>query len=257
MPPHRLASSMLRHTTTTLTSRPSTLLTTLPIRHLSSSRAHLADDPFAQPSHPTARPSTNRPPNSKPLDPSSLLSSLPASSLDFARGSRPRAKPLPTDLASLLRDAARDAPPSPPGALSSYNASRPAADRATLSTTPVDLADLAFFNAAGGARGSSVFTNARARAVDPLAASPVPLGPRVGKTIQVDAARGIDVARAFQTMESVTVRNRVKKQARDQRFHERPGLKRKRLAKERYRRWFKESFRGICRRVEELRKQGW
>ena len=42
-----------------------------------------------------------------------------------------------------------------------------------------------------------------------------------------------------------------------QRFHERGGLKRKRLRRERWRRRFMEGFKGTVGRVKGLRNQGW
>jgi hypothetical protein len=52
-------------------------------------------------------------------------------------------------------------------------------------------------------------------------------------------------------------KNRIKMEVAMQRFHERPGLKRKRLRRERWRKRFKEGFVATIKRVKELRKQGW
>lgn len=50
---------------------------------------------------------------------------------------------------------------------------------------------------------------------------------------------------------------KVKTKFFQQRFHERPGLKRKRLASERWRKRFKTGFKATVSRVLELKKQGW
>ncbi|KAI0158658.1 hypothetical protein BJ166DRAFT_498713 [Pestalotiopsis sp. NC0098] len=78
---------------------------------------------------------------------------------------------------------------------------------------------------------------------------------RTGRTYQV--GKGSDATRAFKLLNMSVAANRVRQDERQQRFHERPGLKRKRLNSERWRRRFKKSFQSTCARVEELRKQGW
>ncbi|KAG9691878.1 hypothetical protein KCU95_g9516, partial [Aureobasidium melanogenum] len=80
-------------------------------------------------------------------------------------------------------------------------------------------------------------------------------GPTLGKTVQV--RNGGDVGRAFREVEQLCGRNRVRQDFNKQRFHERPGLKRKRLHSERWRRRFKEAFRGTVKMVNKMRKQGW
>jgi small subunit ribosomal protein MRP21 len=79
--------------------------------------------------------------------------------------------------------------------------------------------------------------------------------PTLGKTVQV--RNGGDVGRAFREVEQLCGRNRVRQDFNKQRFHERAGLKRKRLHSERWRRRFKEAFRGTVKMVNKMRKQGW
>ncbi|KAI4603407.1 hypothetical protein KJ359_006203 [Pestalotiopsis sp. 9143b] len=79
--------------------------------------------------------------------------------------------------------------------------------------------------------------------------------PRTGRTIQV--GKGSDASRAFKLLNMSVAGNKVRQDERQQKFHERGGLKRKRLASERWRRRFKKAFQSTCSRVEELRKQGW
>lgn len=90
-----------------------------------------------------------------------------------------------------------------------------------------------------------------------LQPAPMKLGPTLGKTVYVDNQRGFDVARAFKSMEIQVGRNAVRRDAARQRFHERPGKKRKRLHSERWRRRFKAGFKATVKRVLKMRKQGW
>lgn len=67
----------------------------------------------------------------------------------------------------------------------------------------------------------------------------------------------MDVARAFRVLGARLAQNNVRKDFQRQRFHERPGLKRKRLKSERWRKRFKEAFQGTVQRVVGLKRQGW
>ena len=87
--------------------------------------------------------------------------------------------------------------------------------------------------------------------------APMKLGPTLGRTVHVDNQRGIDVARAFRSMEIQVARNSVRKEFARQKFHERPGKKRKRLHSERWRKRFKIGFKATVKRVLKMRKQGW
>lgn len=69
--------------------------------------------------------------------------------------------------------------------------------------------------------------------------------------------RGVDVGRAFRMLEMRLAQNSVKRDFRMQQFHERGGLKRKRLRRERWRKRFKENFVGTVRMVQRMRKMGW
>lgn len=92
----------------------------------------------------------------------------------------------------------------------------------------------------------------------PAPATPsIKLNASVGRTVAVDSSRGMDVGRAFRTLDAAITRNQVRKHARLQRFHERPGMKRKRLKSERWRRRFKEGFRQMVKRVQGMKAQGW
>ena len=75
--------------------------------------------------------------------------------------------------------------------------------------------------------------------------------------VQINDQRGVDVGRAFRLLDQLCGRNRVRGDFNRQRFHERPGLKRKRLKSERWRRAFKDGFKGMVRQVVAMRRQGW
>ncbi|OTA95495.1 hypothetical protein M434DRAFT_393721 [Hypoxylon sp. CO27-5] len=84
---------------------------------------------------------------------------------------------------------------------------------------------------------------------------PLRLVPRTGRTIHV--GRTVDVARSFKLLSIQISQNKVPTDFRLQRFHERPGLKRKRLKSERWQKRFKKGFKACVSRVKELTKQGW
>ncbi|KAK4891921.1 hypothetical protein LTR27_009445 [Elasticomyces elasticus] len=86
---------------------------------------------------------------------------------------------------------------------------------------------------------------------------PFTLSPSVGRAVNVLPDRGMDIGRAFKTLEIQCNKNSVKRDFMRQRFHERPGLKRKRLRQERWRRRFRENFRGVVQMVQGMRAQGW
>lgn len=81
------------------------------------------------------------------------------------------------------------------------------------------------------------------------------LTPKTGRTVSVGA--GVDVGRAVRLLEQSVARNKVRAEFTAQRFHERPGLKRKRLRKQRWRKRFMQGFKDTLKRVKEMKKQGW
>lgn len=86
---------------------------------------------------------------------------------------------------------------------------------------------------------------------------PVDLPKNVGRMVEVNDARNMDVGRAFRAMEMGCARNRVRKDFMDQRFHERPGMKRKRLKRQRWAKRFKDNFVRTVQLVQRMKKQGW
>ncbi|KAI1265255.1 hypothetical protein F5Y18DRAFT_64124 [Xylariaceae sp. FL1019] len=81
------------------------------------------------------------------------------------------------------------------------------------------------------------------------------LVPRTGRTVHV--GKGVDVARSFKLLAIQVAQNRVRNDFQKQRFHERPGLKRKRLKSERWQDRFRRGFQATVARVRELNRQGW
>ncbi|KAL8758092.1 MAG: hypothetical protein Q9184_004036 [Pyrenodesmia sp. 2 TL-2023] len=77
------------------------------------------------------------------------------------------------------------------------------------------------------------------------AAATIKSRPSLGRAIEVFPDRGMDLGRALKNLEVECALNNVRKDAIRQRFHERPGLKRKRLKSERWRRRFKIGFRAV------------
>ncbi|TLS26583.1 hypothetical protein PpBr36_04851 [Pyricularia pennisetigena] len=81
------------------------------------------------------------------------------------------------------------------------------------------------------------------------------LRPVLGRT--VPTTNNVDAAKAFQLLQLLVRRNNVAGDFHRQRFHERGGLKRKRLKSQRWRARFKTSFVATVKRVQQLVKQGW
>ncbi|KAH7382573.1 hypothetical protein DE146DRAFT_669171 [Phaeosphaeria sp. MPI-PUGE-AT-0046c] len=83
------------------------------------------------------------------------------------------------------------------------------------------------------------------------------LNPTYGRMVELDVSRGRDLVRGIGMLGSLMARNKVRRDMMTQRFHERPGLKRKRQASERWRARFKQGFNHVTRRVSELTGKGW
>ncbi|KAL0471672.1 hypothetical protein QR685DRAFT_519806 [Neurospora intermedia] len=81
------------------------------------------------------------------------------------------------------------------------------------------------------------------------------LRPSTGRTFYVSGHQ--DFAGALKQLHRTVAANKVKKDVRLQRFHERPALKRKRNLRERWRARFKEGFKAAVNRTFELKNQGW
>jgi len=86
---------------------------------------------------------------------------------------------------------------------------------------------------------------------------PVRLDAFVGRSEETDVRKGIDLGRALRNLEFKCRYNNVRSDFMKQRFHMRPGLKRKALKSERWRKRFKEGFRAVVQKVQDMRRRGW
>lgn len=93
--------------------------------------------------------------------------------------------------------------------------------------------------------------------IQPRAVKTIKSRPSLGRTIEVDEARGADLARSLRKLEVLCRQNNVRKDQMMQRYHERPGLKRKRLRRERWRKRFKLGFVAMVQKVKAMRRKGW
>lgn len=78
------------------------------------------------------------------------------------------------------------------------------------------------------------------------------MGPSAGRSVLVQG----DVTVAFTRLKGLVTANRVRSDMNKQRFHERPGMKRKRLKRERHRRRFKEGFKRMVGVVLDMKNRG-
>lgn len=92
-------------------------------------------------------------------------------------------------------------------------------------------------------------------AAPPAPKEPMRLVPSTGRTIPVGT--NVDIGRALRLLEQSCARNKVRSDFTRQRFHERGGLKRKRLRRERWKKKFMTGFKQYIDRVKLLKKQGW
>lgn len=83
------------------------------------------------------------------------------------------------------------------------------------------------------------------------------LNPAFGRTVDLNPEIGRDLVRGISMLGSLVTRNKVRADQTQQRFHERPGLKRKRLKSARWRALFYKGFAQVTGRVSELTRKGW
>ena len=93
--------------------------------------------------------------------------------------------------------------------------------------------------------------------IKPRATRTIESRPSVGRTIQLDPQRGINLERALRLLNQECNRNSIRKDQIRQRYHERPGSKRKRLKCEWWRARFNQGFRVMVLKVKAMRRKGW
>ncbi len=81
--------------------------------------------------------------------------------------------------------------------------------------------------------------------------------PSLGRTVEINSERGVDLGKGLRSLEITCSLNSVRKDSFRQDFHERPGMKRKRLKSERWRKRFKIGFRRVVEKVKVMRRKGW
>jgi small subunit ribosomal protein MRP21 len=251
----------------------------LAMRPFSSSHSFLSDNRKPSDRSAPPRPRSNplvgnyvpaKPARPEPLEPAPVSTEKPVSSRP------PHPSRAPTSSAEVPPNA--DLPPPPPPRQS------PSASSTSLFGTPQKSTPSS--NESGGAQqhpynagaGSSnildlsrilensaaAYARSTGLDADPQSQKLARSAAVTGRTIFVGGAqrRGATSAPtpaiAFDMLNKVVVRRQgLKRKFNEQRRHERPGLKRKRLVMTRWRKRFREGFNAAVTRVEELRKQGW
>ena len=83
------------------------------------------------------------------------------------------------------------------------------------------------------------------------------LSSKTGRTMAVNPASPQDLSSKLKRLHRLCSEARIPAQAFQQRFHERGGLRRKRLKSQRWRARFLVAFRSVVHRVRNLAKKGW
>jgi small subunit ribosomal protein MRP21 len=86
---------------------------------------------------------------------------------------------------------------------------------------------------------------------------PLRLTPSLGRTIPIDLNRGVDIGRALGLLGMRLAKNRVRADMQAQKFHERPGLKRKRLRTERREKRFLRKYSEMKEKVLYMVRKGY
>lgn len=178
----------------------------------------------------------------------------------------PKTEPRQEDKANSPPSTSSSAvPPPPPGPESEtadrFLSSSPSKHAYDANASPtagsgyVDIAKLLDTHAAEYARSVN-------RTTDPLSQPRVRCAPVTGRTIFLEGnmrqqGSANNPEHAFALLRRTVSNGQIKTLWHRQRFHERPGLRRKRLKSERWRKRFKHGFQATTTRVRELTKQGW
>lgn len=79
--------------------------------------------------------------------------------------------------------------------------------------------------------------------------------PSLGRSVEIDSK--VDIAKSFTMLKRLVRTQNIKNDQYKQRFYERPGVRRKRLQRERWRARFKKTFRNAVERIKAMRRMGW
>ncbi|CAG9990117.1 unnamed protein product [Clonostachys byssicola] len=164
----------------------------------------------------------------------------------------------PTSSAEVPPNADLPPPPPPAGGASpaAQDASTSSSSHAYDVNAPLDL-KLLLNNAYNTYALQTGVANRSGTPTENVYAKPV-----TGKTVFLEgryggAQKAGNPAGAFRVLDRLVKEQKVKRLFNQQRFHERKGMKRKRLRMERWRFRFKDGFKAAASRVLELKKQGW
>ncbi|MCJ1429015.1 hypothetical protein MMC29_006928 [Sticta canariensis] len=89
----------------------------------------------------------------------------------------------------------------------------------------------------------------------PRASRSIHSHPSLGRAIEIQSRT--DLARSFFQLNKLVRQNKVKHYQKMQRFHERPGVRRKRLQRERWRARFKDNFHNAVEKIKTMKRMGW
>ena len=87
--------------------------------------------------------------------------------------------------------------------------------------------------------------------------TPLRLSPALGRTIPISPGRGVDLGRALGMLGMRLAKNRVRADMQAQKFHERPGLKRKRLRTDRREKRFLRKYIEMKQKVLYMVRKGY
>lgn len=152
-------------------------------------------------------------------------------------------------------------PPPPPAAEQAATETAPPAEETTTPASKDHAYDALSFDIASIiGKKSAAYAESLGRN-DPLTRPKVRTKAVLGRTIfikqNVSATSAPTPTVAFKLLDRLTRDQKIRNKYHSQRFHERPGLKRKRLKSQRWRARFKTGFKAAVSRVLELKKQGW
>ncbi|KAI9799476.1 MAG: hypothetical protein M1833_003998 [Piccolia ochrophora] len=86
---------------------------------------------------------------------------------------------------------------------------------------------------------------------------PIRLSPALGRSVAMEGERGRDLGRALTLLNIRCAQEVIKGDSMQQRFHERPGKKRKRIKSATWRKSFLKGFRDVVYKVQDMKRKGW
>lgn len=79
--------------------------------------------------------------------------------------------------------------------------------------------------------------------------------PSLGRIVEIDSK--VDIGKSLSILKKLVRTQNIKNDQQRQRFYERPGVRRKRLRRERWRARFKENFHNAVEKIKAMRRMGW